>query len=355
MERVNLIFSVDEFRQDTIEEEEDGLSEVISDTTSTLSESELHRSRLDTQNTVEDDKEECGYGPFGSWSQCSVSCGGGVQIRLKHAIKKKIFCKEVIRELRWCNSEKCEDVDEQITTDKNEEELTTTTDAITDTFVSTNDDDVTTDKIPDNLKTEDENERETSTDSNLGTLLDDIYDDTRTEITEDTTTEESNPSTIKPVETTIILDNQVLSSSLSSAEEKRNSIKCFSCGSLFSSEAEVCDEFDESDPEQVVECGAGEVCLFYSWISSRAEVNIVRECLPEDSILLGDSRLTASSSCSPQSIDSTSSACTCNTDLCNGEQVEKLLEFELETTTTETQVSHVNVIFIVLICFSRCE
>ena len=97
-------------------------------------------------------------------------------------------------------------------------------------------------------------------------------------------------------------------------------MQCWSCGSLFSTDAPDCDAFNSLDPAQVKTCDPGEACLYYSWRKSATETSVIRECFPT-SILLGsiESPVEAASSCVASSLESDSiSACICTTPLCNG-------------------------------------
>jgi hypothetical protein len=44
--------------------------------------------------------------------------------------------------------------------------------------------------------------------------------------------------------------------------------RCYICGSLFSTDAPDCPEFNKSDPKQQKVCEIGEACLYYSWQKS---------------------------------------------------------------------------------------
>ena len=56
-------------------------------------------------------------------------------------------------------------------------------------------------------------------------------------------------------------------------------VTCYKCGSLFSSDGNSdCEEFDASDASQQGLCGAGEVCLTYTWQKSRSDyVYLIRK------------------------------------------------------------------------------
>ena len=97
-------------------------------------------------------------------------------------------------------------------------------------------------------------------------------------------------------------------------------VKCWSCGSLFSTDAPDCEAFNSRDPSQMKTCSQGEACLYYSWRKSATERSVIRECFAT-SILLGsiDNPVEPRAECEPDSLESDSiSACICTTDLCNG-------------------------------------
>lgn len=97
-------------------------------------------------------------------------------------------------------------------------------------------------------------------------------------------------------------------------------VRCWTCGSLFSTEAPDCEAFNSRDSEQMKTCAEGEACLYYSWKKSATERSVIRECFPT-SVLLGniDNPVEPQSECSPASLESDSiSACICTSDLCNG-------------------------------------
>jgi len=48
--------------------------------------------------------------------------------------------------------------------------------------------------------------------------------------------------------------------------------KCYSCGSLFSSDTSDCKSFDENDKSQKVTCKYGDACLLYAWKISKTEI-----------------------------------------------------------------------------------
>jgi hypothetical protein len=104
-------------------------------------------------------------------------------------------------------------------------------------------------------------------------------------------------------------------------------VRCFQCGTLFSTSGSACDTFDSSDPEQQDFCQPGEVCLWYSWRQSDSTVSVIRECLSK-AVLLGsvDNPLIVQPFCEPQVIaedsGSRTEACLCDSDLCNLRQVE---------------------------------
>ena len=54
---------------------------------------------------------DCGSGQFGSWGQCSVSCGAGVKIRQRRIVKNNDDgsqeCQDDVQE-ELCEMEECE-------------------------------------------------------------------------------------------------------------------------------------------------------------------------------------------------------------------------------------------------------
>ena len=54
-------------------------------------------------------------------------------------------------------------------------------------------------------------------------------------------------------------------SSAQSASGSSDLVKCYSCGSLFSSVSSDCEVFDKTDENQQVTCEQGEACLYYAW------------------------------------------------------------------------------------------
>ena len=97
-------------------------------------------------------------------------------------------------------------------------------------------------------------------------------------------------------------------------------VRCWTCGSLFSTDAPDCEAFNSRDSSQMKTCSQGEACLYYSWKKSATESSVIRECFPT-SILLGniDNPVEPQPECRPDSLESDSiSACICTSDLCNG-------------------------------------
>lgn len=105
-------------------------------------------------------------------------------------------------------------------------------------------------------------------------------------------------------------------------EPRRDRVNCFTCGSLFSTDAPNCGQFNSSDSSQRKTCDSGEVCLWYSYKKSRDERATIRECY-SPRILLGsiDNPLEAQTGCNPTQVeegDDSVIACLCNDDYCNG-------------------------------------
>ena len=97
------------------------------------------------------------------------------------------------------------------------------------------------------------------------------------------------------------------------------SVECFTCGSLYSTEAPDCPQFDPADPAQRRTCQQGEACLYYSWQKAADDQAVIRECFPT-SVLLGslDSPVVPSTDCQLQTLDGDDiQACICTSDLCN--------------------------------------
>ena len=107
----------------------------------------------------------------------------------------------------------------------------------------------------------------------------------------------------------------------STVMSKTSKIRCWSCGSLFSTESNHCQAFNSQDPTQLKTCGEGEACLYYTWRKSSSEKSsVIRECFPT-SILLGslESPVQPQAQCEPESQEEdTISTCLCTDDLCNG-------------------------------------
>ena len=105
-------------------------------------------------------------------------------------------------------------------------------------------------------------------------------------------------------------------------EPRKDRIKCFVCGSLFSTDAPECGSFNTSDFRQQKTCNAGEACLWYSYLKSSTEKAVIRECF-STSILLGsiDRPIEPLKKCNPKSVDEgddSIQACLCTDDFCNG-------------------------------------
>nr|XP_040563799.1 uncharacterized protein LOC121114036 isoform X11 [Lepeophtheirus salmonis] len=114
-------------------------------------------------------------------------------------------------------------------------------------------------------------------------------------------------------------------------------VKCFACGSLFSTDAPECDKFDVSASQQQTTCARGEACLWYSYHKSAGDIAIIRECF-STSILLGsiENPIAPSHECVPRPVENDDSimACICATDFCNG--YDGGSPVNLKTTTTPT-------------------
>ena len=110
-------------------------------------------------------------------------------------------------------------------------------------------------------------------------------------------------------------------SKTSTTTPPRSKIRCWSCGSLFSTESNHCQAFNSQDPTQLKTCAEGEACLYYTWRKSSSEKSsVIRECFPT-SILLGsiDRPVQPQAQCEPESQEEdTISTCLCTDDLCNG-------------------------------------
>ena len=97
-------------------------------------------------------------------------------------------------------------------------------------------------------------------------------------------------------------------------------VQCHTCGSLFSTDAPDCPNFNSRDTSQQKTCGAGEACLWYSYQKSSTEIAIVRECF-STSVLLGSitDPIVPSDQCVPKPVEDASiMACICTNDFCNG-------------------------------------
>ena len=51
-------------------------------------------------------------------------------------------------------------------------------------------------------------------------------------------------------------------------EPRRDRVNCFTCGSLFTTDAPDCGTFNASDSSQRKTCDSGDVCLWYSYLES---------------------------------------------------------------------------------------
>ena len=85
-------------------------------------------------NLLPAEVQSCGWSKFGPWSECSLSCGGGLQIRLRQPSGDQadlVECKAARREARWCNPAPCPLTPPAVST------TTTTTTATTTTTTTT--------------------------------------------------------------------------------------------------------------------------------------------------------------------------------------------------------------------------
>ena len=96
------------------------------------------------------------------------------------------------------------------------------------------------------------------------------------------------PTTRRPfAETTTARQVTTTPSRPKPAEPRRDGrVKCFVCGSLFSTDAPDCQAFDLNHSAQQKTCEKGEACLWYSYQKSSDEKAVIRECF-SSSILLG--------------------------------------------------------------------
>ena len=97
-------------------------------------------------------------------------------------------------------------------------------------------------------------------------------------------------------------------------------VKCFTCGSLFNSDAPDCNAFNVQDQSQQTLCKVGEACLWYSYQKSGNDVGVIRECFSTN-ILLGSIQnpINPQNQCVPAPVeDANIMACVCTDDLCNG-------------------------------------
>ena len=111
------------------------------------------------------------------------------------------------------------------------------------------------------------------------------------------------------------------------APRRNNQVKCFTCGSLFSTDAPDCDVFDPASPTQRTTCGPDEACLWYSFVEAPGQPrSVIRECF-STGILLGsiDDPVEARSDCRPKNVENDDSimACLCTEDYCNGYESEE--------------------------------
>ena len=152
----------------------------------------------------------CSWSAWGGWSQCSRSCGGGRQVRVRQGGGRD--CRATDRERRVCHQASCP---VRNIRGRNTRRTTTTTTTTTSTTT---------------IRTTTTTTRRTTT--------------TTTRRTTTTTTRRTTRPT---------------------TELSRGRVECFTCGSLFSTEGPDCPQFDSSDPAQRKTCQLGEACLYYSW------------------------------------------------------------------------------------------
>ena len=283
----------------------------IQPTTTDRARDNLNLQVMDRENAVSDnvDEKECRYSEFGPWSECSLSCGGGMQIRVRTIQSGAEFatCGRKMREGRICNTQSCPIIPDDTTVVN---ELATTTTELTT--------DATTDIVGDKMNDDE---------MNITTMTGDDY------VTADLDNNETTEQSLSPI-----------SDNLRPLPMSQGRVRCYNCGSLFSTSQKVCEEFNPDDRGQVVECEAGEVCLLYSWLSGPS-YSTVRECFKPNSLLLGSTEapILPSPSCDPVSIDEMTFACTCTTDLCNGETgLESISMSPLSTTTITSTITRLS-------------
>jgi hypothetical protein len=124
-------------------------------------------------------------------------------------------------------------------------------------------------------------------------------------------------------------------------EPRRDRVKCFACGSLFTTDAPQCGNFNVSDAAQQKTCEFGEACLWYAYYKSANERAVVRECF-STSILLGsiNEPIETLSECVPQTIDEGEDAilaCICTSDFCNGIGTNDIPQFQNQQQRPVTQ------------------
>ena len=80
-----------------------------------------------------------------------------------------------------------------------------------------------------------------------------------------TTTLDIIPPTSPTLSTSSSPNTSLVPSPTLSASGSSDLVKCYSCGSLFSSVSSDCEVFDKTDENQEVTCEQGEACLYYAW------------------------------------------------------------------------------------------
>ena len=68
-----------------------------------------------------------------------------------------------------------------------------------------------------------------------------------------------------------ILPSKISRPSITTKELPSPLTRCYSCGSLFSSDSSDCAQFDKTAEDQQMTCKAGDACLLYAWKVSEKE------------------------------------------------------------------------------------
>merc|ERR1719342_835067 len=168
-----------------------------------------------TRRTTTELSVNCEWTDWGSWSECSASCDGGETVRERRVTVrprgKGRKCRGGNRERVRCNEKRCP-------------RDTTTTTTLPTTTTST-----------------------TTTTTR-----------TTTTTTRSTTTTTTRTTTTSTTSTTTTEATSTISAII--VDVKPTNIKCWSCGSLFSTDAPDCDAFNSRDPAQMKTCDPGEAC-----------------------------------------------------------------------------------------------